>query len=251
MSGFMSYFGGRKDPKQTTREAIVTLRQQLQMLEKKEEHLQKKVEEEMKKARANAVTNKQAATAALRRKKATEQELDRLAGTRLQLEMQVNTLESANFNQETMTAMKKGSDALKAIHGNLCVVAVACCARLRSARPYSLTHLLISFLPPFFSRWIFRTPDKVDSTMQAINEQREIANEISDAISNPMNTGDELKLELQELEQDELNERLAGAERAPTTALPSVAREEPMRKQLVEEDDEEAQLKELQAALAM
>lgn len=61
------------------------------------------------------------ATAALRRKKAHEVELDRLSGTRLQLEMQVNTLESANFNQETMAAMKKGSEALKTIHGNLYV----------------------------------------------------------------------------------------------------------------------------------
>ena len=54
----MSYFGGRKDPKQSTREAIVTLRGQLQMLEKKEEHLQKKIEDELQKARANAVSNK-------------------------------------------------------------------------------------------------------------------------------------------------------------------------------------------------
>ena len=62
------------------------------------------------------------ATAALRRKKQMELEMDRLQGTRLQLEMQVNTLESANFNQETMAAMKKGSEALKVIHGNLYVV---------------------------------------------------------------------------------------------------------------------------------
>lgn len=58
MSGFMSYFGGRKDAKQSTREAIVTLRQQLQMLEKKEEHLQKKVDDEVAKARQNAVSNR-------------------------------------------------------------------------------------------------------------------------------------------------------------------------------------------------
>ena len=51
-----------------------------------------------------------------------ETELDRLAGTRMQLEMQVNTLESANLNAETMQAMKKASDALKVIHGNMCVV---------------------------------------------------------------------------------------------------------------------------------
>jgi len=35
--------------------------------------------------------------------------------------MQVNTLESANLNAETMAAMKKGADALKTIHGNMCV----------------------------------------------------------------------------------------------------------------------------------
>jgi len=215
----MGYFGGRKDTKQATRDAIVTLRQQLQMLEKKEEHFQKRVEQELKTAKANAVSNKATATAALKRKKALEIELDRLAGTRLQLEMQVNTLESANFNQETMAAMKKGADALKVIHGNL-------------------------------------TPDKVDATMSAINEQREIANEISEAISNPLNAGidldeDELKNELAELEQDELNERLAGADRAPTTKLPSPVREEVSRHRTAEEDDEDAQLKELQAALAM
>jgi hypothetical protein len=62
------------------------------------------------------------ATAALKRKKASEQELDRLGGTRLQLETQVNTLESANLNAETMAAMKKASDALKVIHGNMYVV---------------------------------------------------------------------------------------------------------------------------------
>lgn len=58
MASFMSYFGGRRDPKQAARDAIVNLRQQLQMIDKKEEHLQKKIEEETKKARANAVSNK-------------------------------------------------------------------------------------------------------------------------------------------------------------------------------------------------
>ena len=60
-----------------------------------------------------------AATAALRRKKASEVELDRLAGTRLQLETQVNTLESANLNVETMAVMSKATTALKTIHGTL------------------------------------------------------------------------------------------------------------------------------------
>ena len=59
--------------------------------------------------------------AALKRKKANEAELEKLQGTRFQLEMQVNTLESASFNAETMAAMKTASDALKTLHGQLCV----------------------------------------------------------------------------------------------------------------------------------
>ena len=62
MAGFMSYFGGRRDSKQSSRDAIVTLRQQLQMVEKKEEYLQKKIDEELKKAKANAVSNKAGAS---------------------------------------------------------------------------------------------------------------------------------------------------------------------------------------------
>ena len=58
MAGIMGYFGGRRDPKQSSRDAIVTLRQQLQMIEKKEDYLQKKIDEETSFARAHAVTNK-------------------------------------------------------------------------------------------------------------------------------------------------------------------------------------------------
>jgi charged multivesicular body protein 4 len=219
MASFMSYFGaGRRDPKQTARDAIVGLRQQLQMIEKKEEYLHKKIEEETKKARANAVSNKAVAMAALKRKKVTETELDRMAGTRLQLEMQVNTLESANLNAETMQAMQKASAALKVIHGNM-------------------------------------TIDKVDSTMASINEQRDLANEIADSLANPMNAGvdiddDALKDELDELEQDELNTRLSGADHVPVH-LPPGSRSPAAKAPVAAEDDEEAQLKELQAQLAM
>jgi charged multivesicular body protein 4 len=58
MSGWMSWFGGRKDTREQARDSIVLLRQQLLMLEKKEEHLQKKIDDETNKARANATTNK-------------------------------------------------------------------------------------------------------------------------------------------------------------------------------------------------
>jgi hypothetical protein len=35
----------------------------------------------------------------------------------------------------------------------------------------------------------YRTMDKVDATMAAVNEQRELANEVAEAISNPLNAG--------------------------------------------------------------
>jgi charged multivesicular body protein 4 len=52
--------------------------------------------------------------------------MDRLAGQRLQLELQINTLESANLNAETMAAMKKASDVLASIHGNMYVFSLRC-----------------------------------------------------------------------------------------------------------------------------
>jgi hypothetical protein len=66
------------------------------------------------------------ALAALRQKQAYEGELNRIAGTRLTLEAQVNAIETANLNAETMVAMKKGADALKGIHGSLYVHVCSC-----------------------------------------------------------------------------------------------------------------------------
>ena len=58
-----------------------------------------------------------------------------MQGTRFQLEMQVNTLESASFNAETMAAMKKAATALKDIHGTLYVIAVLFVERISLMRP--------------------------------------------------------------------------------------------------------------------
>ncbi|KAG8751552.1 ESCRT-III subunit protein snf7, partial [Serendipita sp. 396] len=155
MSGWISYFTGARDTKATTRQAIVGIREQLAMLDKKEEYLTKKIEEELKKAKTNAITNKAVATAALRRKKTYEQQLDQLSGTRLTLEAQANAIESANMNAETMVAMKRGAGALKEIHEQLNI-------------------------------------DKVDKVMDEIREQMEHTKEVADAISNPLNVGVEI-----------------------------------------------------------
>src|SRR5260221_91507 len=58
MASFMSYFTGKRDSKQTARDAIVSLREQLMMIEKKEEHLQRQIAQDLATAKANAVSNK-------------------------------------------------------------------------------------------------------------------------------------------------------------------------------------------------
>jgi len=145
-----------------------------------------------------------------------ENELEKLQGTKFQLEMNVNTLESAKMNQETMSAMKKAAGALKHIHGDL-------------------------------------TIDKVDKTMAEIQEQTQLAVEIQDQISNgPIGADldeDELKKELEGLEQDQLNDMLKGAEPAPIHLPPGFSK--PTEAKDTAEMDEDAMLKQLQAELAM
>lgn len=81
------------------------------------------------------------ALSALRQKKVYEGQLDQLSGQRMTLEqqvsarwgcphsrpsvlivVQVNALESANLNAETINAMRRGADALRGIHTTLLVV---------------------------------------------------------------------------------------------------------------------------------
>ncbi|KAM0749871.1 Snf7-domain-containing protein [Meredithblackwellia eburnea MCA 4105] len=221
MSGWLSYLTGSGGGKgrDSTREAIVNLREHLLMLDKKEEHLTKKIEDEHRKAKANATTNKRVAMQALRQKKVYENELESIAGRKLTLETQVNAIESANMNKETLQAIKKGSEVLKGIHGSL-------------------------------------TVDKVDNVMDDVRTQLELTNEINEAISNPAAMGidvdsTELEDELAELEQEELNKRLAGADSVPIHTPGSTVAAAKTPAQTIEEDEEEAELRELQAQLAM
>jgi len=212
---FIGSFWGRRDTQQVSRDAIVGLRQQLQMIGKKEEHIQKQIEEQTQTAKKNAVSNRMVATGALKQRKILENNLDKLQGSRFQLEAHVNTLESAKMNQETMAAMKKAADALKHIHGGM-------------------------------------NMDKVDKTMADIQEQTQLAEEISNLIStNPVGTefdDDELLKELENMQEEDLNERLQ--DHAPIHLPPGMSRVEESKHKTAEAD-EEAELRALQAELAM
>ncbi|KAG5998718.1 ESCRT-III subunit protein snf7 [Claviceps spartinae] len=222
-----SWFGGgaaaqaRKD---SPKNAILSLRTQLDMLQKREKHLQSQIDEQLDIARKNATSNKNAAKAALRRKKANEHTQEQTLAQIQTLETQINSIESANINHETLLAMQQAGKAMKHIHGKL-------------------------------------TPEKVDQTMDELREQNALSDEIVNAITNnpigdPLDE-DELEAELDELQQEKLDEDILKTGNVPVADLgqrmPSVASQEPVsvKAPVEQEDDEEAELRRLQAEMAM
>ncbi|CAO3626868.1 2-Hacid_dh_C domain-containing protein [Mucor velutinosus] len=214
----MNLFFGKAKSKTTAKDAIYKLRETLGMLEKRQTFLETKAENELKIAKANATKNKRAALMALKRKKTYEANIEKINGARMTIETQMMAIENANVNLETMGAMRAGAEAMKNIHGSMDI-------------------------------------DKVDATMDDIRDQMDVANEISEAISRPVNVGDELDEddllnELEELEQEELDAKMLETP-SPVVSAPNVPTRVPIHNVTVEEDDEEAELRALKASIAM
>lgn len=55
----------------------------------------------------------------MKRKKAHEHSMEQTQQQIGTLEQQVNAIESANINRETLAAMERAGDAMKVIHGKL------------------------------------------------------------------------------------------------------------------------------------
>jgi len=216
------WFGGagaqaRRD---APKNAILKLRQQLDMLQKREKHLEGQMAEQDAIARKNITTNKTAAKAALRRKKLHERTLEQTSAQIAQVEQQIYSIEAANINQETLNAMKNAGQAMKQIHGNL-------------------------------------TIDKVDQTMDELREQHALGEEIASAITNapigePLDEAD-LEEELEGLEQEAMDERMLKTGPTPVggevNRLPAVSTG-PIKPTSVEEDEEE-ELRKMQAEIAL
>lgn len=86
---------------------------------------------------------KTVAKAALRRKKVQEGTLDKTIAQIATLEQQINAIESANINRETLAVMEKSSDAIKNIHQGL--------------TPEKVEEIMYVALPPLCSTGAFRT----------------------------------------------------------------------------------------------
>ncbi|KAL5358022.1 Snf7-domain-containing protein [Aspergillus floccosus] len=220
-----SWFGGSaaQKRKDAPKNAILMLREQLDMLQKREKHLEHLMDEQEAVAKRNVTTNKNAAKAALRRKKVHEKNLEQTTAQIAQLEQQIYSIEAANINQETLNAMKAAGAAMTQIHGNM-------------------------------------TIDKVDETMDQLREQHQLSEEIAQAITSgsigeqPDET--ELDAELEDLEQEAMDERMLKTGTVPVAdqinMLPSAAKGElTTGKQPAQEEDEEAELEKLRAEMAM
>jgi charged multivesicular body protein 4A/B len=154
------------------------------------------------------------------------------------LEREIYSIEAANINKETLDAMKNASAAMKQIHGGL-------------------------------------TIDKVDATMEDLREQHAIGEEIGEAITQSVGgTGvdeSELEDELEQLQQEELDNKMLETGRVEVDRLPSAPEGGKLapRRRNVEwvltissivkgktpakpvEEDEEEELRKLQAEMAM
>ncbi|CAD5114370.1 DgyrCDS3506 [Dimorphilus gyrociliatus] len=215
MSLLTKFFGGKQNESSITpQEAIQKLRDIEETLEKKSDFIEKKMEDEIKFAKLNAQKNKRAALQALKRKKRLEKQLQQLDGTLSTIEFQREALENASTNTAVLSAMGTAAKALKSAHKNMDV-------------------------------------DKVHDLMDEVVEQHEVANEIGEAISQPVGFGDEinedeLNDELESLVQEDIDSQFTNVERK-TSELPEVPNEKipvasSKSKSKPDEDDEMSQL---------
>lgn len=233
----MNFFGKKKESKKPSTTAsstsggaggtkvaansVVTLREAINTQDKREVHIQKKIDAMVAEAKAKmAKKDKKGALFAMKRKKMYEAEIDKIQNTKMTLETQVMALESATQNMETFAAMKSGTNAMKKIRQDADV-------------------------------------DNVDDLMDDIKEEMEIANEIGQAMSQPVDPlmygdDDDLLAELGELEQEDLETELLkkpgkiseeplDLPSVPTVKLPAASKQE---------EEDAAALKALEAEIA-
>jgi len=211
---------GKRDQAPTPQEAIQKLRETEEMLIKKQEFLEKKINQELATAKKHGTKNKRLALHALKRKKQYEKQLGQIDGTLSTIEFQREALENASTNTEVLSVMGQAAKALKSAHNHMDV-------------------------------------DKVHDLMDDIAEQQQVADEISQAISNPIGFGqdvdeDELMAELENLEQEELDEKMLAVGPTPTAKLPEVPADSLVPEQIKaskvkHKEDEDKDLAELEA----
>ncbi|XP_015261113.1 PREDICTED: charged multivesicular body protein 4c [Gekko japonicus] len=205
--GGSGYSKGKGKGGPTPQEALARLRETEEMLTKKQEYLEARIGKELALAKKHGTRDKRVALQALKRKKRYEKQLTQIDGTLSTIEFQREALENSYTNTEVFKNMGYAAQAMKKVHENMDL-------------------------------------DKIDDMMQDITEQQDIAQEITEALTRKVGDDfdeDELLAELEELEQEELNNKMANVRlpSVPSTSLPSQPASSRKR---VEDDDDMKQL---------
>eukprot|EP00002_Diphylleia_rotans_P027718 TRINITY_DN5567_c0_g2_i4.p1 TRINITY_DN5567_c0_g2~~TRINITY_DN5567_c0_g2_i4.p1 ORF type:complete len:237 (-),score=84.61 TRINITY_DN5567_c0_g2_i4:1419-2129(-) len=162
-------FGKKKEQKADVGSGIKQLRETIDTLTKREELLLKRSEEQAKAARDMlAKKNKQGAMLCLKKKKMYDGQVDKIQATKFNLEQQCITLEGAKVDAETLKAMRAGANTLKQIHKETNI-------------------------------------DDVDNVMDDVRDQMDMAQELSDALAQPLGAlqdEDELLGELEDMQNE-------------------------------------------------
>jgi len=190
----VSLFGRRKQQRgPTLGESIQQLREAMEILEKREAHLGKQMAGALQEAKKKSqAKDKRAALFHLKRKKFYEKEVEKLYGKKSNIEVQILTLEAAKSNTDVLAAMRHGADALK-----------------RTVKESDI--------------------DKVADVMEDINESMAVADELSEAMAQPIGPvmdDDELNKELEAMESE-----LQSSELMKEPQLPEVSMKKNRRKE--------------------
>ena len=164
----------KKKPKEelSPESAVTKLRDTQLMLEKKSAFIETQIAKQTEIARKNGTTNKKVAIEALKRKKRLEKQLQQVDGTLSTVEFQRESLENVSINTEVLKNMSTAAKTLKETHKKLDI-------------------------------------DNVQDLISDIEEQQQLASEISDTLATGFGIGqdvddDELLAELEELTSDKL-----------------------------------------------
>lgn len=134
------------------------------------------------------------------------------------LEQQINSIESANINRETLAAMEKAGDAMKQIHGKLTPGKVDETMYVTTLRGYKTPSM---WLTMYHRDKLREQNDLSEEIVQAIT-----GNQLGEPVDDV-----ELEDELEAMQQEHLDEQMLKTGNVPTTdavahKMPSPAQQE-------------------------
>ena len=155
---FFSFFTKKPHPQQEkpleedNLKIIISLREQIALLEKRKDVIKNKQEDITENAKLKAKNgDKKGALLLLNQRKKNETEMDSMTSSQVLLENQLFTLESAAMNKETFNVLREGNDAIKQINKGL-------------------------------------TPDVIDEIMDDIQETQDTSQQIQTMLNAPLQT---------------------------------------------------------------